>query len=109
MKTARLAGVVALLVGAALPTAFAGPIGSEVGPNLVTNGGFESNLSGWTASGFTGLDYDYGIDSVSHSGNNSFQGGAPDNLGFLSQTLATQAGTSYNIDLWLASDGFFEN
>ena len=64
MKTARLAGVAALLVGAALPTAFAGPIGSEVGPNLVTNGGFESNLSGWTASGFAGIDYDYGIDSV---------------------------------------------
>ena len=40
---------------------------------------------------------------------NSFKGGAIESLGFLSQGLTIVAGTAYNIDLWLASDGFFEN
>src|SRR5438552_3035571 len=82
------------------------PAGNEQGPNLVTNGSFESNLTGWTASGFASLGFDYGIDSTTaHTGTNSFQGGALDSLGFLSQTVSSVAGTSYNIDLWLASDG----
>ena len=110
MKAIRMAAVGAALMGTAISGAFAGPTASEQGPNLVTNGGFESNLSGWTTSGFALLGFDYGIDSsFAHSGANSFQGGAIDSLGFLSQTLTTTPGTSYNIDFWLASDGFFEN
>ena len=88
----------------------AGPVGNEVGPNLVSNGGFELGLAGWSTSGFQLQDYDFGVDgSFAHAGSNSFKGGAIESLGFLSQGLTTVAGTAYNIDLWLASDGFFEN
>jgi hypothetical protein len=110
MKAIRVAAIAAVLAGMTMADAFAGPAANEQGPNLVANGGFESNLTGWTTSGFTSLGFDFGIDSsFAHSGSNSFQGGAIESLGFLSQTLATVPGTSYNIDLWLASDGFFEN
>jgi len=108
MKTTLVAALATALAGA-MPSAWAGPVGSEVGPNLVSNGGFESGLTGWSTSGFQLLNFDFGIDSVAHTGSSSFKGGAIDSLGFLSQNLATAPGTSYNIDLWLASDGFFEN
>jgi PEP-CTERM motif-containing protein len=109
MNAMRLTAMAAVLVGTTA-AAVAGPAGAEQGPNLVTNGSFESNLTGWTASGFASLGFDYGIDTASaHTGSKSFQGGAIDSLGLLTQTLATVPGTSYNVDLWLASDGFFEN
>jgi hypothetical protein len=108
MRVVIVAALASALAGA-LPSVSAAPIGNEVGPNLVSNGGFESGLTGWSASGFQLQGFDYGIDSMSHSGSSSFQGGAIDSLGFLTQTLATVPGTAYNIDFWLASDGFFEN
>jgi hypothetical protein len=109
MRVAIVAALAAVLAGA-LSTVSAGPLGNEVGPNLVSNPGFESGLTGWSTSGFQLLGFDFGIDSSSaHTGTNSFQGGAIESLGFLSQSLATVAGTTYNISLWLASDGFFEN
>jgi len=109
MKPAIVAALAAAL-GAVSGPVSAGPADSEIGPNLVVNGGFESGLAGWSASGFQSLGYDYGVDpSFAHGGSNSFQGGAIEAIGLLSQTLPTVAGTSYNIDLWLASDGFFEN
>jgi hypothetical protein len=110
MKAMRVTAIAAVLAGAAMTGALAGPIANEQGPNLVTNGSFESNLTGWSPSGFVALDYDYRLDSTfAHTGSRSFAGGAIDSLGLLSQTLATTPGTSYNIDFWLASDGFFEN
>ena len=108
MKVAIVVAVATALAGA-LPSVSAGPVGTEIGPNLVSNGGFESGLAGWSTSGFQVLDFDFGVDSVAHSGSSSFKGGAIESLGFLSQSLATVPGTAYNIDLWLASDGFFEN
>jgi len=110
MKATRVTAVAAVLTGAAMTGALAAPAASEQGPNLVTNGSFESNLTGWSTSGFVALDFDYRIDSTfAQSGSKSFAGGAIDSLGFLSQAVATTPGTSYNIDFWLASDGFFEN
>jgi flagellin len=109
MKIAIVAALATALAGAAASVS-AGPAAAEVGPNLVNNGGFESGLLGWSASGFQLQGFDFGIDStMAHGGSNSFQGGAIESLGFLTQSLATAPGTSYNIDLWLASDGFLTN
>jgi PEP-CTERM motif len=108
MRAAILAAWAIALIGA-LPSVSAGPSANEMGPNIVGNGGFESGLAGWSTSGFQLQGFDFGIDSFAHTGSSSFQGGAIESLGLLSQSLATTAGTTYNIDLWLASDGFFEN
>jgi hypothetical protein len=91
--------------------ALAGAVSHEVGPNLVFNGSFENTSvvagSGWTISGaFTAEGFDYLIDTNpadAQSGNHSFAGGAIGDLGFISQTLATTPGISYNIHLWLAN------
>jgi hypothetical protein len=112
IKSLREAGVGALF-GLALFTASAAsasPIGSEFGPNLVTNGGFEATASmagsGWTASGFVSEGFDYLIDLNplnAQSGFHSFAGGAVGAPGFISQVIATTAGQHYNIHLWLAN------
>jgi hypothetical protein len=73
-------------------------------PNMVLNGGFEmGNFSGWTSSGnftytavITGSTY-------AHSGTYGAQLGPSGSLGYLSQTLATTAGTSYLFSFWLDS------
>ena len=77
--------------------------------NLVANGSFESGLASWTTNGFLLQGFDYGIDNAAQSGSNAFYGGAIESLGFLNQTFATQAGQRYNVDFWLASDGFLPN
>jgi len=88
--------------------ASAGPIGHETGPDLVTNGGFETgDFTGWSAA----VDPDFsGVDGPSaHTGNfGAFFGdvGAP---GSISQALATVAGGSYNIHLWIRNDGLTPN
>jgi hypothetical protein len=63
----------------------------------------------WTTNGFFAQGFDYGIDNLSQSGSNAFYGGAVQSLGFLNQTFATQAGQRYDVDFWLASDGFLPN
>jgi hypothetical protein len=104
-KTLRV-GLVSALAWAIASAVSAGPLTSEFGPNLVTNGGFESSSTtptGWTiASGFV----DWFVDSSradAHTGNNSFAGGAIGAPGFISQNLTTIAGGRYNIHLWLAN------
>src|SRR4051812_23234553 len=82
---------------------------NAVGPNLVTNPGFESGLTGWTTSGFFAQNFDYGIDSVAHSGTSAFYGGAIGGLGFLRQNIATVQGSEYTVGVWLLSDGFLPN
>jgi hypothetical protein len=110
LKSNHLIGAVALALSAA-STAWAGPVSHEFGPNLVTNGSFEASStvagSGFTTSGqFTSEGFDYFIDTDpadAHSGSNSFAGGAVGGLGFLTQTIATTAGTAYNIHFWIAN------
>jgi hypothetical protein len=69
--------------------------------NLVANGGFETgNLSGWTQSGDTSFT---GVGGTSHTGAyGAFFG--PLSPGFISQTLATTGGESYNLSLYLRND-----
>ena len=94
----------------AIGTASAGPIGKEFGPNLVTNGGFENTSiiagSGWTPTAFIAEGFDYLIDTTASDafrGSNSFAGGGIGAPGFISQTIATHAGSNYNIHLWIAN------
>ncbi len=97
-------------------SAFAGPVAREFGPDLVANGSFESGTSvagsGWAATGFAGEGFDYLIDTDpahAQSGVRSFAGGGIGAPGFLTQTLATRAGTAYNIHFWIANfSGFLD-
>lgn len=113
MKSAPISKLAMIVLGAAGTCAthvLAGPSVDEVGPNLVVNGGFESTASmagsGWTPSGFLLEGFDHFIDSNAsdaHAGTRSFAGGGIGALGFISQTIATHAGASYNIHLFLSN------
>src|ERR1700693_355736 len=88
-KTLRV-GVVCALAAAIASVASAGPVTSEFGPNLVSNGSFEDTSviagSGWTPSGFLSEGFDYFIDTNpadAESGTHSFAGGAIGDLGFI--------------------------
>ena len=92
--------------------AFAGPVAHETGPNIVTNGGFENTAavagSGWTQRPGVHLR---GLRLTSSTqirpmlivGTVRLPAGAIGGLGFISQSLATAVGASYNIHLWLAN------
>jgi hypothetical protein len=108
-KTLRVR-LVCALAAAIASVASAGPVTSEFGPNLISNGSFENTSviagSGWTPSGFLSEGFDYFIDTNpadAESGTHSFAGGAIGDLGFISQNIATTAGAHYNIHLWLAN------
>ncbi|MDB5998900.1 MAG: hypothetical protein JWP52_599 [Rhizobacter sp.] len=104
LKTLKALTLAAALVAAALPAAHALPVSAETGPNLVTNGGFETgDYAGWTA---TGLSFLAGVDGLAaHSGDYGFAGGT----GTLTQDIATVDGASYNIHFWLRNDGATPN
>lgn len=69
---------------------------------LVNNGGFEAGITGWTQAGNTGYT---GVNGNSvHGGLSSFETGPVGSDGFLSQALATVAGTVYDISFWLKKD-----
>jgi PEP-CTERM motif len=100
LKVLTAAAVLSFAAGGAL----ANPVSSEIGPNLVTNGGFETgDFSNWTQSGnlgFTGVTSQY-----ANSGSYSASFGPVGSLGFISQNIETVIGVAYNIHLWLRSDG----
>ena len=91
--------------------------GPALAQNLVSNGSFEATSvfagSGWTRSGFSTEGFDFFIDTDAahaHSGSHSFAGGAVGGMGFIGQNLATTAGTTYDVSLWLGNlSGFAEN
>jgi hypothetical protein len=68
---------------------------------LVTNGGFEAGLLGWTSSGF-----DNSTNSNSGSLSASSGNGVP---GILSQTLATANGQDYQLSFFLDTLGITPN
>jgi hypothetical protein len=71
---------------------------------IVTNGGFETgDFTGWTLSGNT--DFVGVTTGIAHSGDFAAFFGPDGSLGFLSQTLATTAGTTYELNFFLASGG----
>jgi hypothetical protein len=74
---------------------------------LVTNGGFEASLGttipGWTRTGDTSADsVIWATDARVHSGTHVYRIG-PDNLVFLTQTLATTPGVNYTLSFWLSN------
>ena len=97
---AKAAGSTALLL-------FAATAHAQV--NVIANGSFELGLASWSTSGFMLQGFDFGIDGAAQSGTSAFYGGAIESIGFLNQTFASSAGAVYNIDFWLASDGFLPN
>lgn len=102
MKYPKMFLATALAVG----TSIAGT--AMAGPNLLTNGGFESgDFSGWTVAidpAFSGVDH-----PAAHSGGYGAYFGDFGTPGAVSQSFATIAGTGYTIDLWLRSDGLVPN
>jgi len=109
-------GLASALIAAMCTTSLAGPVSDETGPDLVTNGSFESTSvvagSGWTASGFFAEGFDYFIDvnpADAQSGTHSFAGGGIGALGFISQDIPTVLGQNYNIHLWLANPSGFSD
>jgi hypothetical protein len=99
MNYRKSLAVIAFAIGAtAAATAFADA------PDLLTNGGFEAgDFSGWNASvdpTFSGVD-----DVAAHAGSFGAFFGDIGTSGSISQSFATVAGATYDIDLWLRSDG----
>lgn len=93
-----LAGTVLLATTATWATA--------VRADVLVNGDFEDGLAAWTTNGFFFEGYDFGLTADAHSGDSAFFGGAVQSLGYLNQSLATEAGTTYRVSFWLASDGY---
>src|SRR5579862_9724436 len=82
------------------------------GPNLVTNGGFESGPvganapAGWTYLNVFGATA-AGVVSTSnpHTGANAYTDGAVQAYDAITQSIATIAGSTYDLGFWLTDNG----
>ncbi len=94
MKTIQILSLTAALIGASTSMARAA--------NIVTNGGFETgDFSGFTQSGNTGSTF---VSTTNpHTGTYAADLGPAGALGFLSQSLATTPGQTYQLSYFLAS------
>jgi PEP-CTERM motif len=94
--------IVALVLGTAIHAR------ALAGPNLLTNGGFETgDFTGWTASvdpTFSGID-----GPAAHTGDFGAFFGDSGTPGSISQSFSTLAGAAYDIRFWLRSDGLTPN
>lgn len=74
--------------------------------NLVTNCGFETgDLSGWTHTGNLGFTSISGDPDFVHSGTFGLDEGPVGSDGFISQTLTTTPGQTYDISVWYDPSG----
>ncbi len=77
---------------------------TRIGSNLISNGGFESNVSGWTLTGGAGVYTNAGRPSEG-SKFLAFSGAGAANNGVLSQTVTTVVGTSYELSFDFQNSG----
>ncbi len=74
--------------------------------NLVNNPGFETgDFTGWALSGNSGFVNVTGNPTYVHTGDFGASFGAVGSQTFLTQTIATNAGSLYDLDFWLHNDG----
>jgi hypothetical protein len=67
---------------------------------IIVNPGFETgDFTGWTQSGDTSFT---GVTSEPHGGVYSAKFGPVDGYGFITQTVATTPGMSYDLSFWIA-------
>jgi hypothetical protein len=83
------------------------------GPELVVNGGFEtdSNVAqpfGWTFTAAPSGSRAAAVPVGAHSGYNSYFFGSSGNYDELTQTLATDAFSEYLVQAWVSVDNFFD-
>jgi uncharacterized repeat protein (TIGR01451 family) len=73
-----------------------------VGQNIASNGGFETgNFTGWTLNADAGFTVVTNRSGFVHTGRYGAALGQANSIGYLSQTVPTVAGQTYQLSLWI--------